>query len=132
MVEQAASPQLTLLTIETPSLVLDADRMDRNISRLKSHLAMLGVGLRPHLKTGKSVEVARCIMPSNAGPATVSTLKEAEQFAAAGVRDIIYAVGIAPNPAHFQSWDLDEATPWQYRFAAAVSAVLPLGVGHVS
>jgi D-serine deaminase-like pyridoxal phosphate-dependent protein len=30
------------------------------------------------------------------GPATVSTLKEAEQFAAAGVRDILYAVGIAP------------------------------------
>ena len=31
------------------------------------------------------------------GPATVSTLKEAEQFAAAGVRDILYAVGIAPT-----------------------------------
>ena len=31
------------------------------------------------------------------GPATVSTLKEAEAFAAAGVRDLLYAVGIAPN-----------------------------------
>jgi D-serine deaminase-like pyridoxal phosphate-dependent protein len=36
-------------------------------------------------------------MTSDAGPATVSTLKEAEQFAAAGVHDIIYAVGIAPG-----------------------------------
>src|SRR3546814_14246779 len=36
-------------------------------------------------------------MTSPQGPATVSTLKEAELFAAAGVRDIIYAVGIAPS-----------------------------------
>ena len=36
-------------------------------------------------------------MPSAAGPATVSTLREAEQFAAAGVRDLLYAVGIAPD-----------------------------------
>ena len=36
-------------------------------------------------------------MTSPAGPATVSTLKEAEQFVAAGVRDIIYAVGIVPS-----------------------------------
>jgi D-serine deaminase-like pyridoxal phosphate-dependent protein len=35
-------------------------------------------------------------MPRHQGPATVSTLKEAEQFAAAGVRDIMYAVGLAP------------------------------------
>ncbi|HNP63758.1 MAG TPA: DSD1 family PLP-dependent enzyme [Woeseiaceae bacterium] len=97
MVESAVSPQPTLQTINTPSLILNADRMDRNINRLKSHLAALGVQLRPHLKTGKSVEVARCLMTSNAGPATVSTLKEAEQFAAADVRDILYAVGIAPQ-----------------------------------
>ncbi|MEO8102478.1 MAG: alanine racemase [Betaproteobacteria bacterium] len=70
--------------------------MDRNVQRLRSRLKSLGPTLRPHLKTSKSVEVARRVMMSQAGPATVSTLKEAEQFAAAGVRDIIYAVGIAP------------------------------------
>ncbi len=97
MVTQASVQQATLQTIETPCLILDADRMDRNIQRLKSHLATLGPTLRPHLKTTKSVEAARRVMTSDAGPATVSTLKEAEQFAAAGVRDIIYAVGIAPG-----------------------------------
>ncbi|MGR2740325.1 DSD1 family PLP-dependent enzyme [Billgrantia sp. Q4P2] len=96
-VNQASVEKARLQTLETPCLILDADRMDRNIRRLKSHLATLGPGLRPHLKTGKSVEVARRVMMSIAGPATVSTLKEAEQFAAAGVRDIIYAVGIAPG-----------------------------------
>jgi D-serine deaminase-like pyridoxal phosphate-dependent protein len=82
--------------LATPCLVLDADRMERNIARLRARLDGLGVALRPHLKTTKSVEVARRVMNSPAGPATVSTLLEAEQFVAAGVRDIIYAVGIAP------------------------------------
>lgn len=82
--------------LETPCLVLDADRMERNIARLRERLAPLNVTLRPHLKTAKSVEIAQRVMATPQGPATVSTLKEAEFFAAAGVRDIIYAVGIAP------------------------------------
>ena len=86
----------TLQSVETPCLVLDADRLDRNISRLRDRLAGFGVPLRPHLKTAKSVDVARRLMASDAGPATVSTLMEAEQFAAAGVNDIIYAVGVTP------------------------------------
>jgi D-serine deaminase-like pyridoxal phosphate-dependent protein len=36
------------------------------------------------------------VLPSLAHPVTVSTLKEAEVFAAAGLTDILYAVGIAP------------------------------------
>lgn len=88
---------LRLADLETPCLLLDADRMDRNIARLRQRLDALGVTLRPHLKTAKSVDVARRVMGSTAGPATVSTLKEAAYFAAAGVRDMIYAVGIAPD-----------------------------------
>lgn len=88
---------MTLETLETPCLVLDAERMERNIARLRTRLDGLGVSLRPHLKTAKSAEVARRVMTTPEGPATVSTLKEAEQFAAAGVRDMIYAVGITPS-----------------------------------
>ncbi len=89
--------QATLRALDTPCLVLDAERMERNIVRLRSRLERLGVTLRPHLKTAKSIDVARRVMASAAGPATVSTLMEAEHFAAAGVRDLIYAVGIAPT-----------------------------------
>jgi len=86
-----------LVDLQTPCLILDADRMERNIARLLRRLAAFGVRLRPHLKTAKSVDVARRVMTSLEGPATVSTLKEAAYFAAAGVRDMIYAVGIAPG-----------------------------------
>ncbi|SDM71234.1 D-serine deaminase, pyridoxal phosphate-dependent [Methylobacterium phyllostachyos] len=83
--------------LETPCLLLDADRLQANVATMRARLDAHGVVLRPHLKTAKSLDVARVAMASAAGPATVSTLREAEYFAAGGVRDIIYAVGIAPQ-----------------------------------
>src|SRR3546814_8873619 len=71
--------------------------MRANIRRLAERLAPFDVVPRPHLKTAKSVDVARKWLAGGNGPATVSTLREAEYFAAAGVRDILYAVGIAPG-----------------------------------
>lgn len=80
----------------TPCLMLDLERARRNIDRMNDRLRKLGVPLRPHLKTAKCIEVARLLMASHSGPATVSTLAEAEAFASLGVRDILYAVGIVP------------------------------------
>ena len=87
----------TLATVPTPCLLLDEARMNRNIARLHARLEGSGVTFRPHLKTAKCVEVARRLMISPAGPAMVSTLREAEEFAAAGVTDLTYGVGIAPD-----------------------------------
>lgn len=86
-----------LAALPTPSLLLEERRLLRNVARMRAHLGALGVPLRPHLKTPKSVDVARRVLTGGSGPATVSTLREAEVFAAAGVRDILYAVGIAPQ-----------------------------------
>ncbi len=86
-----------LATLPTPCLLLDEAKMTRNINRLAQHAASLGVALRPHLKSAKSVEVARRVLKDGNGPATVSTLAEAEVFAQAGITDIIYAVGIAAD-----------------------------------
>jgi D-serine deaminase-like pyridoxal phosphate-dependent protein len=86
-----------LSDLETPALLLDRARFERNIERMRSHIARWpGVVLRPHLKTAKSLEVAKRVAP-NHGPITVSTLREAEVFAAQGYKDITYAVGIAPD-----------------------------------
>jgi D-serine deaminase-like pyridoxal phosphate-dependent protein len=92
--ENADRPRLEEL--DTPCLLLDETRMTRNIERLRARLGAQQVQLRPHLKTPKSIEVARRTMDTNAGPAAVSTLKEAEQFGEAGVLDLLYAIGIAP------------------------------------
>lgn len=83
--------------METPALLLDKDKMLRNMARMREHMQALNVGFRPHLKTCKSVDVARLCMTTAQGPATVSTLAEADYFAAHGVKDLLYAVGMAPN-----------------------------------
>jgi D-serine deaminase-like pyridoxal phosphate-dependent protein len=80
--------------IPTPALILSRERFDRNVDRLKRRLDGLGVKLRPHMKTAKSVDILRRLAPE---AITVSTLKEAELFAEAGARDILYAVGLAPS-----------------------------------
>ena len=88
---------MRLSQLETPCLVLDEAKLARNVARMREHLAMLGVRLRPHLKTAKSIDVARRILRSSDEPVTVSTLKEAEYFFGHGLRDILYAVGLTPN-----------------------------------
>nr|WP_311529689.1 alanine racemase [uncultured Ralstonia sp.] len=54
----------------------------------------LGVKFRPHVKTTKCLDVVRAQAAAGAQGITVSTLKEAEAFFAAGIKDILYAVGI--------------------------------------
>ncbi len=86
-----------LRTLETPVLVLDQQKMNANIMRMRGQLARLGVKFRPHVKTSKSIDVVRRTLGADTGPITVSTLKEAEYFAGFGFTDILYAVGITPN-----------------------------------
>ena len=82
--------------LQTPCLLLDEARLRANLERMHARLARLGVTLRPHMKTAKSLDVARIAMRGPEGPAIVSTLREAEYLAEGGVRDMIYGVGIAP------------------------------------
>ena len=88
---------MKLMDIETPAALIDEARMAANIDRMQFHLTALGVRLRPHVKTSKCIEVARRQREAGAQGITVSTLKEAEQFFAAGFSDILYAVCMAPD-----------------------------------
>ena len=93
---------MTFDELDTPALLLDHAKMDRNIARMTARLAQAGVAFRPHLKTCKSIDVARRHFPADAdgkriGPVTVSTLKEADYFFSYGFTDILYAVGIAQH-----------------------------------
>ena len=83
--------------LETPALLLDAEKVAANCRRMRERLAAHGVTLRPHVKTAKNVEVAREALGAETGPITVSTIREAEYFFDHGFRDILYAVGIVPG-----------------------------------
>jgi D-serine deaminase-like pyridoxal phosphate-dependent protein len=86
----------TILDLPTPALLLDRTRLERNAARMRDKVRQLEVTLRPHVKTSKSIDVLKVLAGGVDVPITVSTLAEARYFFAHGVRDILYAVGIAP------------------------------------
>ncbi len=83
--------------LETPRLILDKTRLEKNALRMQQRAGELGVALRPHLKTSKSTEVGKIATGKTCERITVSTLQEAEYFARAGFTDILLATGITPN-----------------------------------
>jgi len=85
----------TIGRIPTPALILDRGKLDKNCSYMLERMRGLGVSLRPHMKTAKSVDVAQIACGAEYGPITVSTLNEALWFARQGFKDILYAVGFS-------------------------------------
>lgn len=81
----------TIDELPTPCLLVDLERLERNITRMQTHCARLGVRLRPHIKTHKCVEVGLLQRSAGAAGITASTLYEAEVFAEAGFDDITWA-----------------------------------------
>ncbi|MEG1771608.1 MAG: alanine racemase, partial [Comamonas sp.] len=86
-----------LTTLDTPAAIISLEKMQRNIARMQQRANALGVRFRPHVKTTKCAEVVAAQRHAGATGITVSTLKEAEQFFAQGVTDILYAVGMASH-----------------------------------
>lgn len=71
-------PRATLDTLETPALVVDLDRMKRNLDRAAEYSAKHDLALRPHVKTHKSPVVAREQLTRGAQGLTCATPFEAE------------------------------------------------------
>ncbi|CAN5150591.1 D-TA family PLP-dependent enzyme [soil metagenome] len=103
-------------SVPTPSLVIDEARLDRNIEAMASFASQTGLGLRPHVKTHKSIEIARRQLAAGARGITVATISEAEVFALAGFTDIFVA---------YPLW-LDEEKAQRLR---RILAITPLLVG---
>ena len=83
--------------LDTPCLILDKSLLEKNCFNARKKCLELNTILRPHVKTPKSIEIAKIALDNQEGPITVSTLNEAEYFASAGFKDILYAVCIIPK-----------------------------------
>jgi len=77
--------------LDTPCLVIDLDIVERNARRMAEAVGERGISLRPHVKTHKSVALARIQVASGATGITVGTLGEAEVMAEGGIEDILLA-----------------------------------------
>ena len=83
--------------IETPQVVIDIDAVDRNITTMSAALSARSVGLRPHTKTSKCIEVVRRQVSAGVVGLTVATLGEAEVLVEAGFTDLLCAYPIWPG-----------------------------------
>ncbi|MFA9558610.1 alanine racemase [Evansella sp. AB-rgal1] len=79
-----------LADIETPALILDEQKMIKNIHRIMK-VKDNNVQVRPHFKTHKSIEIAKKQLELGACGITVATVSEAEVLLHGGVRDILIA-----------------------------------------
>jgi D-serine deaminase-like pyridoxal phosphate-dependent protein len=68
-------------TLETPILLVDLDRLERNLDRMAAYALSYGLDLRPHTKTHKSPRVASEQIRRGAVGLTCATLLEAEVMA---------------------------------------------------
>lgn len=71
--------------IDTPSLVIDLDAMERNIARMADFARKHQVRWRPHAKLHKSAEIALQLEKAGARGHCVQKVAEAEALAAGGV-----------------------------------------------
>ncbi|HTZ79017.1 MAG TPA: DSD1 family PLP-dependent enzyme [Stellaceae bacterium] len=72
-------------SLDTPALILDLDIMERNIASMAAHARGVGVNLRPHAKTHKSVKIAELQVQAGALGVCCATLGEAEVMVRAGI-----------------------------------------------
>ena len=77
--------------IPTPAVLVDREKMEKNISEMSRVAGAGSMKLRPHAKTHKSVEIARLQIASGASGLTVAKMGEAEVMFRAGFTDICVA-----------------------------------------
>ena len=77
--------------IGTPAVLVDLDIAEKNISALVEGLEKYRISYRPHIKTHKSIYLARLQQNMGACGITCAKLGEAEVFAEAGFDDILLA-----------------------------------------
>jgi len=80
--------------LSTPALTVELDAIERNLHRVAELCRRQGLGLRPHTKTHKTVEVSRRQLAQGAVGLTVAKVGEAEVMAGAGLDDILVAFPI--------------------------------------
>lgn len=81
----------SLEDLDTPTVVVDLDVLERNVTRMADRARAAGVRLRPHAKTHKIPELARLQLSAGAAGISLAKTGEAEVFAAAGFDDIFLA-----------------------------------------
>lgn len=81
--------------LDTPTLILDLDALEENLTRYQAYYNEHGIGLRPHIKTHKTLAVASMQMQKGAIGLTCQKIGEAEVMVNGGLNvDILIPYNI--------------------------------------
>jgi D-serine deaminase-like pyridoxal phosphate-dependent protein len=78
----------TIHDLETPSILIDLDIMQRNLEAMQKRCDDLGIQFRPHIKTHKIPAIAKMQLAVGAVGIACQKVSEAEVFVDAGITDI--------------------------------------------
>jgi D-serine deaminase-like pyridoxal phosphate-dependent protein len=81
----------TVSNLDTPSILCDLDRLERNIADWQALMDRHQVAFRPHVKTHKIPDIARMQVAAGARGIICAKPSEAEPFVAAGIDDVCLA-----------------------------------------
>ena len=77
--------------LDTPALLIDKERLEKNLADMQAYANKYKVKLRPHTKTHKMPEIAMLQLEKGACGIAVAKVGEAECMAQHGIKDIFIA-----------------------------------------
>ncbi|MBT4942681.1 MAG: D-TA family PLP-dependent enzyme, partial [Chloroflexi bacterium] len=83
--------------LDTPSVVIDVDVLEKNINDMADHCKNLGITLRGHTKSHKNPEIAKMQVAAGSKGIVCQKLGDAENMARAGLDDILMTYNIVGN-----------------------------------
>lgn len=81
----------SIYDLDTPTTLIDLDRLEKNIHEWQAHADKCKIQFRSHIKTHKIPEIARMQIAAGARGIVCAKVSEAEPFADAGIEDICIA-----------------------------------------
>ncbi|WNF36167.1 alanine racemase [Bacillaceae bacterium IKA-2] len=77
--------------LDTPTLLLDVNKLEKNLYGISQIAKTNQIQWRPHIKTHKSIRIAQMQLELGACGITVAKLEEAELMVKAGIKNILIA-----------------------------------------
>lgn len=97
--------------LDTPALVVDLDKLDRNIARMQRTCAANKIAVRPHAKTHKSAAIAKLQMAAGAIGICTAKVSEAEALFAGGIDRILMTTANLPPAKIRRAMELRKRCP---------------------
>ena len=97
--------------LDTPALVVDLDKLERNIAKMQRTCNANKIAVRPHAKTHKCAEIAKLQLKAGAIGICTAKVSEAEALFDAGVDKIVMTTGNLPPSKIRRAMQLRKRAP---------------------